>query len=48
MRRVAPPEVRSLADDVESIRYGLTSHLLYSVGKEPVNATARDWFMAAA
>jgi starch phosphorylase len=48
MRRVAPPEVRSLADDVESIRSGLTSHLLYSVGKEPVNATARDWFMAAA
>jgi starch phosphorylase len=35
-------------DDVESIKYALTSHLLYSVGKEPVNATARDWFMAAA
>lgn len=48
MRRVGPPIVRLLDDDVESIKYSLASHLLYSVGKEPVNATARDWFMAAA
>lgn len=48
MRRVGPPVVRLLDDDVESIRYSLASHLLYSVGKDPVNATARDWFMAAA
>lgn len=48
MRRVGPPVVRLLDDDVESIRHCLASHLLYSVGKEPINATARDWFMAAA
>jgi starch phosphorylase len=40
--------VRLLGDDVESIKYALCSHLLYTVGKEPINATARDWFMAAA
>ncbi|CAA7624042.1 glycogen phosphorylase [Magnetospirillum sp. LM-5] len=48
MRRVGPPVVKLLDDDVESIKYSLASHLLYSVGKEPINATARDWFMAAA
>ncbi|MGE5506487.1 MAG: glycogen/starch/alpha-glucan phosphorylase [Actinomycetota bacterium] len=48
MRRVGPPVIKLLDDDVESVKYALTSHLLYSVGKEPVNATARDWFMAAA
>ena len=48
MRRVGPPVIKLLDDDVESIKYALTSHLLYSVGKEPVNASARDWFMAAA
>jgi glycogen phosphorylase len=48
MRRVGPPVVKLLDDDVESIKYALTSHLLYSVGKEAVTATARDWFMAAA
>jgi starch phosphorylase len=42
------PIVRLLGDDVESIKYALCSHLLYTVGKEPINATARDWFMAAA
>jgi glycogen/starch/alpha-glucan phosphorylases len=48
MRHAGPPVVKLLDDDVESIRHSLASHLLYSVGKEPVNATARDWFMAAA
>jgi len=48
MKRIGPPVVRLLGDDVESIKYALCSHLLYTVGKEPVNATARDWFMAAA
>ncbi|CAA7619809.1 glycogen/starch/alpha-glucan phosphorylase [Magnetospirillum sp. UT-4] len=48
MRHVGAPVVRLLDDDVESIRYSLASHLMYSVGKEPVNANARDWFMAAA
>jgi len=48
MNRVGPPVVRWLEDDVESVKYSLASHLLYSVGKEAINATARDWFMAAA
>lgn len=48
MRRVGPPVVKLLDDDVESIKYAMASHLLYSVGKESVSATARDWFMAAA
>ncbi len=48
MRHTGLPVVKLLDDDVESIRNNLASHLLYSVGKEPVNATARDWFMAAA
>jgi len=48
MNRVGPPVVRLLEDDVESIKYSLASHLLYSVGKEAVSANARDWFMAAA
>ena len=48
MNRVGPPVVRWLDDDVESIKYSLASHLLYSVGKEAINANARDWFLAAA
>ncbi|MGE5517865.1 MAG: glycogen/starch/alpha-glucan phosphorylase [Bacteroidota bacterium] len=48
MRRAGTPEAKQLNDDAESIRASLSSHLLYSVGKDPVNATARDWFMAAA
>ncbi|OAN53128.1 glycogen phosphorylase [Paramagnetospirillum marisnigri] len=47
-KRIGAPVVPLLGDDVESIKYALSSHLLYTVGKEPVNATARDWFMAAA
>ncbi|MBC7907593.1 MAG: glycogen/starch/alpha-glucan phosphorylase [Rhodospirillaceae bacterium] len=48
MSRVGPSEVKRLDGDVKGIRDSLASHLLYSVGKEPVSATARDWFMAAA
>ena len=48
MRRAGPPVVKLLQDDAESLKDSLASHLLYSVGKEPVGATARDWFMAAA
>ncbi|EME70884.1 glucan phosphorylase [Paramagnetospirillum caucaseum] len=40
--------MRLLGDDVDSIKEAIGSHLLYTVGKEPINATARDWFMAAA
>ncbi|MBI5163451.1 MAG: glycogen/starch/alpha-glucan phosphorylase [Magnetospirillum sp.] len=48
MSRVGQPVVRLLEDDVDSIKFSLASHLLYSVGKEPINANARDWFMATA
>lgn len=48
MARVGTPVAKRQDDDVESIRDSLTNHLLYSVGKEPVSATARDWFVAAA
>ncbi|MBI3447165.1 MAG: glycogen/starch/alpha-glucan phosphorylase [Magnetospirillum sp.] len=48
MKKAKPPIVRLLDDDVESVKYAISSHLLYTVGKEPINATARDWFMAAA
>ncbi|HTH17416.1 MAG TPA: glycogen phosphorylase, partial [Magnetospirillum sp.] len=48
MRRDGCPKQGLLDDDVDSIRTSLSSHLLYSVGKDPVNATARDWFVAAA
>ncbi len=47
MTRLAAP-VKRVEDDVEGIKRSLSSHLLYSVGKEPISATARDWFMAAA
>ncbi|WP_040475800.1 glycogen/starch/alpha-glucan phosphorylase [Paramagnetospirillum caucaseum] len=48
MKKAKPPVVRLLGDDVDSIKEAIGSHLLYTVGKEPINATARDWFMAAA
>lgn len=48
MKKAKPPVARPLGEDVESIKEAIGSHLLYTVGKEPVNATARDWFMAAA
>ncbi|CAA7625642.1 glycogen phosphorylase [Candidatus Terasakiella magnetica] len=48
MTRSKPPVAGHLGDDVESIKSTIRSHLLYTVGKEPINATARDWFMAAA
>ncbi len=34
--------------DAATVRKTIEDHLLYSVGKEPINASARDWFMAAA
>lgn len=48
MTRKGPAVIPLLGDDVDSIKFALGSHLLYTVGKEPINATARDWFMAAA
>jgi starch phosphorylase len=48
MPRVEQPAARLVDHDVDSIKKDLTEHLLYTVGKEPISATARDWFMAAA
>jgi starch phosphorylase len=48
MRRVGTSAGTQFDAEVEGIKASLNSHLLYSVGKEPINATARDWFMAAA
>ena len=41
-------EIQAVADDVETIKRDLLDHLLYSVGKDPLEATARDWFEATA
>lgn len=41
-------EIQAVADDVETIKRDLMDHLLYSVGKDPLEATARDWFEATA
>ncbi|MBF0306534.1 MAG: glycogen/starch/alpha-glucan phosphorylase [Alphaproteobacteria bacterium] len=38
----------SVAADKAEIRQSMANHLLYSVGKDPLNATSRDWFLAAA
>jgi glycogen phosphorylase len=48
MNRVGPLAVYQLKDDVDSVKVQISTHLLYSVGKEAISATARDWFMAAA
>ncbi|HLN23448.1 MAG TPA: glycogen phosphorylase, partial [Patescibacteria group bacterium] len=42
------PVQRAAANDVAAIKQSLTDHLLYSVGKDPLLATSRDWFLAAA
>lgn len=34
--------------DTTSIKHALDERLIYSVGKESINATSRDWYMAAA
>lgn len=36
------------AVDADSIRRSLAQRLVYSIGKDPITATARDWFYAAA
>jgi glycogen phosphorylase len=48
MTRMISPTEHQLDDTVDSIKRSLTDHLLYSVGKEPISALARDWFVAAA
>lgn len=39
---------RAGSDDVAGIKQSLIDHLLYSVGKDPMLATSRDWFLATA
>jgi starch phosphorylase len=34
--------------DSGALRHSLTNHLVYSVGRDPLTATNRDWFFAAA
>ena len=44
----ALPELEHPTLDAESIRRSLYQHLVFSVGKDPITATDRDWFYAAA
>ena len=37
-----------LGDDRESLRRSLSNRLIYSIGKDPIMATHRDWFHTAA
>ena len=45
---VALPELDHPTLDAESIRHSLYNRLIYTIGKDPINATDRDWFYAAA
>ncbi|OIQ98411.1 maltodextrin phosphorylase [mine drainage metagenome] len=42
------PATRAEANDAAGIKQSLMDHLLYSVGKDALLATSRDWFLAAA
>ena len=44
----ALPELDRPALDAESIRRSLYNRLIYTIGKDPITATDRDWFYAAA
>ena len=44
----AAPSQRTAANDVAAIKQSLCDHMIYSVGKDPLTATSRDWFLAAA
>ncbi|MCF8179385.1 MAG: glycogen/starch/alpha-glucan phosphorylase [Sulfuritalea sp.] len=45
---VALPELDHPSIDSESIRKSMYNRLVYTVGKDPITATDRDWFYAAA
>ena len=45
---VALPELDHPTLDAESIRRSLYNRLIYTIGKDPITATDRDWFYAAA
>ena len=44
----ALPELDHPTLDVDSIRRSLSNRLVYSIGKDPITATSRDWFFSAA
>ena len=44
----ALPELDHPALDADSIRRSLYNRLIYTIGKDPITATDRDWFFAAA
>jgi hypothetical protein len=44
----ALPELDHPTLDAESIRRSLYNRLIYTIGKDPITATDRDWFYAAA
>jgi glucan phosphorylase len=41
-------EIETLGDDRASLRRSLSNRLVYSIGKNPITATTRDWFNTAA
>ncbi|HIJ37815.1 MAG TPA: glycogen/starch/alpha-glucan phosphorylase [Rhodospirillaceae bacterium] len=43
-----PPSHRSAGNDVSAIKQSLIDHLVYSVGKDPLQATSRSWYLATA
>ena len=45
---LALPELDHPTLDAESIRRSLYNRLIYTIGKDPITATDRDWFYAAA
>ena len=49
-KSVAPPELDLDRPklDVKSIQRSLYNRLVYTIGKDPITATDRDWFFAAA
>jgi starch phosphorylase len=44
----ALPDLDRPAMDLASLKRSLSNHLVYSVGKDPITATERDWFYTAA
>lgn len=48
MRREQIEFAPMTGNDVESVKRGILSHLMYSVGKDSGGATPRDWFVATA
>ena len=39
---------KSFISDVNAVQQSMTDHLIYSVGKDPITATDRDWFFSLA